>query len=315
MSANKFDPYALLELNRNCTEEEIKAAFKEKSMKYHPDRPGGDADKFSKCSDAKNLLMDKARKNMYDRGGWEAVARFDQMKQVESSRKMKCEPVNIKLIISLEQLYRREKMPIKVDIPGGETFQMDLPLDPGMVGHGICVEHRGISRPDCVTGDVIIHVELDEKRTPFKVNGLDLILEIKMQLADLLGYAIEIEHPSGTVYSIHGKYENPDENANIVYFYPDMGLKGGDDTGNMIVCIVPDISNLSKLPKKIIKEIQDLMQDSRKYGSDNVCSEAVDISEKALSSKQIRQRRGMPMHMGMPMQMPMPGAPGECKMS
>lgn len=326
MSDKSFDPYQVLNVSRHATDDEISAAFKASSKKYHPDRPGGgDSMKFSQCSDAKNILLDKQRRNMYDRGGWDAVARFDQMKQAESARRMKCEPVNLNLKVTLEQLYRKDTIPIKVDIPGGDVFQMDLTLDPGMVGHGICVENRGISRPDCVTGDVIIHVELDDRRTPFKVKGLDMIMEVKMQLADLLGFTIDINHPSGTVYSISGKYENPDENGNMIYYYPKMGLVGGDDTGNMIICITPDFSTISKLPKKVVQEIQALLEDSRKY--DTSSTKAIDITEKALSAKQMRSRmggggmgggmmqfiNGMPVPMGVPMNMG--GPQSECKVS
>jgi DnaJ-class molecular chaperone len=258
---------------------------------------------------------------MYDRGGWEAVARFDQMKQAETARQMKCEPVNLNLKVSLEQIYRKDTIPIKVDIPGAEDkFQMDLTLDPGMIGHGLCVEHRGISRPDCITGDVIIHVELDRSRTPFKINGLDLIMEVKMQLADLLGFTVQIDHPSGVTYSITGKYENPDSNGNMVYYFPTLGLTGGDDTGNMIVSIMPDFSTLSKLPKRVINEIQNVLSDSRKYAS--ASSKAMDITEKALSARQMKSRMGsmgggFQFINGMPVPMMMGGMEGgaqECKM-
>ncbi len=324
--SDKFDPYAVLGLSRGCSDEEISAAFKAASKKYHPDRPGGgDSLKFSQCSDAKNLLLDKQRRNMFDRGGWNAVGHHDQMRQVESARSMKCEPVNLKLKVLLEQIYRKDTIPIKADIPGGETFQMDLTLDPGMLGHGICVENRGISRQDHVTGDVIIHVELDDRRTDFKVNGLDIIMEVKMHLADLLGFNIEIDHPSGTTFNIRGKYENPDENGNMVFYYPDMGLKGGDDTGNMIICVSPDFSTLCKFPKKIVSEIQNILEDTRKYGK-APGSKSLDITEKALTAKQMRSRMGprmggmqfingmpMPIPMGVPMMGAGGGGAQECK--
>lgn len=316
--SEQFDPYTVLDLARSCSDDEINAAFKTASRRYHPDRAGGDGLKFGQCSKAKNLLLDHTKRRLYDMGGWNAVDQHENMQNVQRVRSMKCEPVNLNLEVTLVQLYRHDTIPIKVAIPGdaGE-FSMDLKLDPGMLGHGLCVEHKGISRPDCITGDVIIHVNLD-RREVFQVQGLDIILEIKMSLADLLGYSIQIDHPSGSVYSITGKYENPDKNGNIVKYYPTMGLKGGDDIGNMIVCITPDFSTLSKLPKKITQEIQALLSSSRKYTSDTVSDKAMDITEK---STQPRQRggngiqimssiNGMPVPMGM-----MDGRPGECPVS
>jgi len=318
--SEQFDPYSVLELTRSCTDDDINTAFKVASRRYHPDRPGGDGIKFGQCSKAKNLLLDREKRRLYDMGGWGAVEKHDQMAQMNRSRSMKCEPVNLTLEVTLVQLYRHDTIPIKVAIPGDSgEFTMDLKLDPGMLGHGLCVEHKGISRPDYITGDVIIHVNLD-RREIFKVQGLDIILELKMTLADLLGYSIQIEHPSGTVYSIHGKYENPDKNGNIIKYYPTMGLTGGDDTGNMIICIVPDFTNLSKLPKKTVQDIQTLLDSSRKYTAETVSSKAIDITEKSAAP---RQRVGPGVQFmgsinGMPMPVPMgmmEGRPGECPVS
>lgn len=330
MSAT-FDPYSVLEVSRTCTDDDINKAFKAASLRYHPDRPGGNGVKFDLCTKAKHLLLDREKRRLYDMGGWAAVEQHTQMQQARSSRNMKCEPVNLNLEVTLEQVYRQETVPIKVTLPGDSgEFAMDLKIDPGMIGNGICVEHKGISRPDCITGDVIIRVNLDKKRTPFKVQGLDLILEVKMSLADLLGYTIQIDHPSGTTYSISGKYENPDKNnGNIIRYYPTMGLTGGDDTGAMIICIIPDFTNLSKLPKKIVHDIQSLLASYRKYTPDTLSSKAIDITEKSTAPPRPRgpgfqmmgSMNGMPMPMGgVPMQMPMPmggmeGNPMECPVS
>jgi DnaJ-class molecular chaperone len=318
--SEQFDPYAVLELSRSCTDDEINVAFKTASRRYHPDRPGGDGIKFGQCSKAKNLLLDREKRRLYDMGGWGAVDQHEQMQQIHRNRNMKCEPVNLNLEVTLVQLYRRDTIPIKVTLPGNSgEFSMDLKLDPGMLGHGLCVENRGISKEDYITGDVIIHVNLDKKEE-FKVQGLDIILEIKMSIADLLGYSIQIDHPSGAVYSIHGKYENPDKNGNIIKYYPTMGLTGGDDTGNMIIVIIPDFTNLSKLPKKIVQEIQALLSSSRKYTPDTVSSKAIDITEKSIAPRQrgppgiqfMSSINGMPVPMPMGM---MEGRPGECPVS
>ena len=34
------DPYAVLGLERDCTHEQIRAAYRMQSLKYHPDRAG-----------------------------------------------------------------------------------------------------------------------------------------------------------------------------------------------------------------------------------------------------------------------------------
>jgi DnaJ-class molecular chaperone len=267
--------------------------------------------------------LDREKRRLYDMGGWTAVEQHTQMQQARSSRNMKCEAVNLNLEVTLEQVYRQETVPIKVTLPGNSgEFAMDLKIDPGMLGNGICVEHKGISRPDCITGDVIIRVNLDKKRTPFKVQGLDIILEVKMSLADLLGYTIQIDHPSGTTYSISGKYENSDKNNdNMIKYYPTMGLTSGSQTGAMIICIIPDFTNLSKLPKKIVHDIQALLASYRKYTPDTVSHKAIDITEKSAMPPRPRGSgfQMMSSMNGVPVQIPPPigmeGNPMECPVS
>ena len=55
-----MDPYVLLNVRRNCTEEELKTSFKRMSKKVHPDR-GGDEHLFKLLTDAFRKLMVETR--------------------------------------------------------------------------------------------------------------------------------------------------------------------------------------------------------------------------------------------------------------
>ena len=65
------DPYKILGVSRSATENEIKAAFRQKTKKYHPDiNKDPDAEKiWIRCNDAYELLMDSNRRNNFDRTG------------------------------------------------------------------------------------------------------------------------------------------------------------------------------------------------------------------------------------------------------
>lgn len=52
------DPYSVLGVNRNATEEEIKKAYKKLALKHHPDR-GGDEEKFKEVAAAYSKIIDK----------------------------------------------------------------------------------------------------------------------------------------------------------------------------------------------------------------------------------------------------------------
>jgi DnaJ-class molecular chaperone len=63
------NPYKVLGVSRNATEEEIKKGFNRRSRKFHPDRNKNDPrakEKFEMVVHAYELLKDPQRKYMYD---------------------------------------------------------------------------------------------------------------------------------------------------------------------------------------------------------------------------------------------------------
>jgi len=58
--------YNILEVEKNADSDEIKKAFRRKSMLYHPDRPGGDIKKFQDVNAAYETLSDGTKRRHYD---------------------------------------------------------------------------------------------------------------------------------------------------------------------------------------------------------------------------------------------------------
>lgn len=72
------DYYQILGVPENADEETIKKAFRELAKKYHPDRPGGDAEKFKKIAEAYRVLSDKKLRQEYDqRRKYQGTFTFD----------------------------------------------------------------------------------------------------------------------------------------------------------------------------------------------------------------------------------------------
>ena len=63
------DLYKILEINTNSSSNEIKSSYKKLALKYHPDRSGGDEDKFKEITEAYSILSDTKKKNDYDKFG------------------------------------------------------------------------------------------------------------------------------------------------------------------------------------------------------------------------------------------------------
>ncbi|KAJ7597541.1 hypothetical protein C8J56DRAFT_818164 [Mycena floridula] len=61
------DYYKILGLKRDCTEAEIKKAYRRESLIHHPDK-GGDEEKFKLVVEANNVLSDPDRRERYDMG-------------------------------------------------------------------------------------------------------------------------------------------------------------------------------------------------------------------------------------------------------
>jgi curved DNA-binding protein CbpA len=61
------DYYSILNLNKNCTKEEIKKSYHKLSLKYHPDKNGGeDSEEFRKIHEAYEILYDDEERKLYD---------------------------------------------------------------------------------------------------------------------------------------------------------------------------------------------------------------------------------------------------------
>ena len=73
----KQDYYEVLNVNRNASAAEIKAAYRKSALKYHPDRNPGDKEaeeKFKAASEAYEVLSDENKKQIYDRFGHQGLS-------------------------------------------------------------------------------------------------------------------------------------------------------------------------------------------------------------------------------------------------
>ncbi|MEM3454037.1 MAG: DnaJ domain-containing protein, partial [Thermoproteota archaeon] len=74
--SSKKDYYEILGVSRNATKEEIKRAFRQLALKYHPDRnksPEAE-EKFKEISEAYAVLSDDEKRRLYDMYGHEGIS-------------------------------------------------------------------------------------------------------------------------------------------------------------------------------------------------------------------------------------------------
>lgn len=72
----KRDYYEILGLSRDASEQDIKKAYRQAALQYHPDRNQGDKEaeeRFKEASEAYEVLRDREKRTLYDRFGHDGV--------------------------------------------------------------------------------------------------------------------------------------------------------------------------------------------------------------------------------------------------
>jgi molecular chaperone DnaJ len=73
----KADYYEVLGVSRDCSDQELKSAYRKQALKYHPDRNPNDSEaveRFKEASEAYQVLSDADKRAAYDRYGHAGVS-------------------------------------------------------------------------------------------------------------------------------------------------------------------------------------------------------------------------------------------------
>jgi len=123
------DLYKMLGLEEDCSDAEVKRAYRKLSVKHHPDKSGGNSDKFDQIREASEVLGDPDKRILYDTGGMEAVKEAEKQdqqggqmqdpfgmffggNQQQGSKAKKGSDFNGELAASLEDLYNGNTIPV-----------------------------------------------------------------------------------------------------------------------------------------------------------------------------------------------------------
>ncbi len=73
---NRRDYYEILNISRNASSDEIKKAYRQMALKFHPDRNPGNKEseeRFKEAAEAYSVLIDPEKRSVYDRLGHEGL--------------------------------------------------------------------------------------------------------------------------------------------------------------------------------------------------------------------------------------------------
>src|SRR5436190_7152165 len=86
-----IDYYKILGVNKNATQDEIRAAYRKLARKHHPDLNQNDKEahkKFQQLNEANEVLSDPEKRKKYDQYGkdWQHAEQFEQARQSQQER-------------------------------------------------------------------------------------------------------------------------------------------------------------------------------------------------------------------------------------
>lgn len=216
-----MDYYSTLGLNRNASQEDIKAAYRKMAMRYHPDR-GGDERKFKEIEEAYRTLSDPQKKQMFDmgvdpnnnqhggfgfnQGPFEFHFGSNNWNDIFgggfgfANRQPRNKTINIVVEMSLEEVLTGKTLDAEITIPGGRKKIINVNIPAG-IDDGQQIRYQGLgdnSISGIPPGDLIVNIRTIN-RTEFRRDGDSLLIERHISVWDaILGCKID-------VFTIEGK--------------------------------------------------------------------------------------------------------------
>lgn len=291
-----MDPYDILGISHDCSQDDIKRSYRKLSMKFHPDKNPGDETataKFQEITQAYSEIENVEKRRKYDNKRNMHISSDGNMSEADfmnfmqnTMRSMhnntmfqqfthqqaqsplfkslqKPQPIIKKLTITMELAFQGGSIPLTVErwqaIDGektNETENIYVDIPRGVDNNEMLIVREKGNVLNNIKGDIKIFVVIDNQ-TEFKRDGLNLIYEKEISLKDALcGFSFDIKYINGKNLKINNK------SGSIIMphfkkMVGNLGFKRGEHTGNLIVIF--DVKFPSALTSEQIDAIKEIL--------------------------------------------------------
>lgn len=274
------NPYSILGVTKNSSEEEIKKAYRKLAMEHHPDRQGGDETKFKEIKNAYETISDPNKKEAFDnpRGHNQSFNSMDELMEAMRRRAHTAQVPEISAIVSIKEAFKGVTLNVKingindsVDIPAGVPNMSRGQYEtkggkPIIVGVKFAeTEFRTptIDEAQYETSNDGVHLSgnlnTGDVQISLKVDALDLILGAWVKVKDILGDSYSIRIPSGFDTSSRLKVSKKG--------YLNWSMRNNaasQERADMYVSVIPIFSQIKKLDREKVKALYDLVNQEDK---------------------------------------------------
>ena len=269
--------YNILNIDNFSKKEIIKSAFRQLSLKYHPDKEKNSevAEKYKNILMAYEILIDPVKKEMYDNTlitnqeeNESLITRDNQENKgiikLDENIQNNFIPETIlkELLIFLEDSYNGAMIPVEIEKYNyfwgnisNEKERIYVKIPKGIDNNEIIlIKNKGNIYNNIVFGDIKIQIKIKDHEK-FNRNGLDLILYKNITLKEsLCGFNFEFIHLNNKKYIIQNGGESiiREKEKKIIH---NLGMERDDYFGNLII-----IFNI-KYPNLLTKDQQDKLRE------------------------------------------------------
>ena len=272
------DYYRILGVEQDASQGDITKAFRKLAHRYHPDKQGGDVNKFKEVNEAYQVLNNPEKRSQYDAGGGQQFGGFggfdfsnvhinfdgthaggfaDAINSMFRSAMNRGKDVQVDVPLSFEESVYGVRRSVHIPYRQQAPRTLEVPVPAG-VESGTTLRMTGMGEPSKDgkghPGDLYVRISVKDNPN-FRRHGGDIVFVLELPLTEaLLGTVREIRDIRGEKLSVTVP-EMSVEGTPIVF--NGKGIPQPAGTGRLVVvCKIVYPRKMSKKSKELLNELK-----------------------------------------------------------